>query len=76
MLGGREQRQLARRRNAQQVETEDRPQRTLARRQRRTSTGSVTTAPRRSESRFSSPVRSASCPRRPASRRVRFSESS
>ncbi len=47
MLGGREQRQLARRRNASTVETEDRPQRSLARRQRRVATGSSTAAPRK-----------------------------
>jgi len=47
MLGGREQRQLARRRHATTVETEDRPQRSLARRQRRTTTGSSTAAPRK-----------------------------
>jgi translation initiation factor IF-2 len=47
MLGGREQRQLARRRNATQVETEDRPQRSLARRQRRVATGTSTAAPRK-----------------------------
>jgi translation initiation factor IF-2 len=47
MLGGREQRQLARRRNAQTVETEDRPQRSLARRQRRSVASSTTTAPRK-----------------------------
>ncbi|HJQ79743.1 MAG TPA: translation initiation factor IF-2 [Lacipirellulaceae bacterium] len=47
MLGGREQRQLARRRNATQVDTEDRPHRSLHRRQRRVVTGSTTTAPRK-----------------------------
>jgi translation initiation factor IF-2 len=47
MLGGREQRQLARRRNAQLLDTEDRPQRSLARRQRRTTSGTTTTAPRK-----------------------------
>jgi translation initiation factor IF-2 len=48
MLGGREQRQLARRRNATPTDTEDRPQRSLARRQRRTtSTGASTAAPRK-----------------------------
>jgi translation initiation factor IF-2 len=47
MLGGREQRQLARRRNATQVETEDRPQRSLQRRQRRVATGTSTAAPRK-----------------------------
>lgn len=46
MLGGREQRQLARRRNAQVQESEDRPQRSLARRQRRPAVG-VATAPRK-----------------------------
>jgi translation initiation factor IF-2 len=44
MLGGREQRQLARRRNAKRVETEERPQRG-ARRLRRT--GATTAAPRK-----------------------------
>jgi translation initiation factor IF-2 len=48
MLGGREQRQLARRRQAQVTDTEDRPQRLLGRRQRRTvSTGTSTAAPRK-----------------------------
>jgi translation initiation factor IF-2 len=47
MLGGREQRQLARRRNATTVETEDRPQRSLHRRQRRVATGASTSAPRK-----------------------------
>jgi translation initiation factor IF-2 len=47
MLGGREQRQLARRRNATTVETEDRPHRSLHRRQRRVATGSSTAAPRK-----------------------------
>jgi translation initiation factor IF-2 len=47
MLGGREQRQLARRRNAQRADTEDRPQRSLARRQRRMATGTSTAAPRK-----------------------------
>ena len=47
MLGGREQRQLARRRQAQQVDTEDRPHRALTRRQRRVATGSSTAAPRK-----------------------------
>jgi translation initiation factor IF-2 len=49
MLGGREQRQLARRRQATQVgDAEDRPQRTLTRRQRRSSpTGMSTAAPRK-----------------------------
>ncbi|MEX0612946.1 MAG: translation initiation factor IF-2 N-terminal domain-containing protein, partial [Pirellulales bacterium] len=47
MLGGREQRQLARRRHAQTTETEDRPQRSLARRQRRATTGTSTAAPRK-----------------------------
>ena len=46
MLGGREQRQLARRRSAT-VETEDRPHRSLARRQRRVATGASTAAPRK-----------------------------
>jgi translation initiation factor IF-2 len=49
MLGGREQRQLARRRNAQMVDTEDRPQRSLARRQRRTISGGTSTAAPRKE---------------------------
>ncbi len=47
MLGGREQRQLARRRTAQVSDSEDRPQRSLARRQRRVSTGASTAAPRK-----------------------------
>lgn len=48
MLGGREQRQLARRRNVTSVDTEDRPQRSLGRRQRRSvSTGASTAAPRK-----------------------------
>lgn len=48
MLGGREQRQLARRRNAQVATDDDRPQRPLARRQRRTvNTGASTAAPRK-----------------------------
>ncbi len=47
MLGGREQRQLARRRSVQTVDGEERPQRSLARRQRRTSAGASTAAPRR-----------------------------
>jgi translation initiation factor IF-2 len=47
MLGGREQRQLARRRNATSVDTEDRPQRSLHRRQRRVVTVTGTTAPRK-----------------------------
>ena len=47
MLGGREQRQLARRRTPTSVDTEDRPQR-LGRRQRRpVSTGASTAAPRK-----------------------------
>jgi translation initiation factor IF-2 len=47
LLGGREQRQLARRRQAQSVDAEDRPQRSLARRQRRIATGASTAAPRK-----------------------------
>jgi translation initiation factor IF-2 len=47
LLGGREQRQLARRRHAQSTDSEDRPQRSLARRQRRTSSGASTAAPRK-----------------------------
>jgi translation initiation factor IF-2 len=48
MLGGREQRQLARRRQAQLVDSDDRPQRLLGRRQRRSiPTGSSTAAPRK-----------------------------
>ena len=47
MLGGREQRQLARRRQAQQLDVEDRPNRGLARRQRRVATGASTAAPRK-----------------------------
>jgi translation initiation factor IF-2 len=48
MLGGREQRQLARRRNVTSVDTEERPQRSLGRRQRRSvSTGASTAAPRK-----------------------------
>ena len=47
MLGGREQRQLARRRTAQVTDAEDRPHRGLARRQRRTITGASTAAPRK-----------------------------
>jgi translation initiation factor IF-2 len=47
MLGGREQRQLQRRRAAQQLDSEDRPQRMLARRQRRAGAGVATTAPRK-----------------------------
>jgi len=46
LLGGREQRQLARRRQAQLLEAEDRPQRTISRRPRRT-TGTGTAAPRK-----------------------------
>ncbi|MCI0332984.1 MAG: translation initiation factor IF-2 [Planctomycetes bacterium] len=47
MLGGREQRQLARRRSSQLTDSEDRPQRALARRHRRSSTGTSTAAPRK-----------------------------
>jgi translation initiation factor IF-2 len=48
MLGGREQRQLARRRTAPTIDGEDRPQRSIGRRQRRTvSTGASTAAPRK-----------------------------
>jgi translation initiation factor IF-2 len=49
MLGGREQRQLARRRTAQVSDGDEptRPQRSLARRQRRTSSGTSTAAPRK-----------------------------
>src|SRR4051812_24822236 len=47
MLGGREQRQLARRRTVVGTETEDRPSRPFARRQRRVSTGASTAAPRK-----------------------------
>jgi translation initiation factor IF-2 len=48
MLGGREQRQLARRRSTQLTDGEDRPQRSLGRRQqRRSSTGTSTAAPRK-----------------------------
>jgi translation initiation factor IF-2 len=45
MLGGREQRQLQRRRNARRTDADDRPQRTIARRLRRT--GAVSSAPRK-----------------------------
>jgi translation initiation factor IF-2 len=47
MLGGREQRQLARRRNAQVVDTEDRPHRSLRRQRRPIATGASTAAPRK-----------------------------
>jgi translation initiation factor IF-2 len=48
MLGGREQRQLARRRSVTTVDSEDRPQRALGRRPRRhVSTGASTAAPRK-----------------------------
>jgi translation initiation factor IF-2 len=47
MLGGREQRQLLRRRNAKTIDTEDRPQRSLGRRPRRTATSTGTSAPRK-----------------------------
>jgi translation initiation factor IF-2 len=49
MLGGREQRQLARRRNAVSTDSDETtaPQRRLARRQRRVSTGASTAAPRK-----------------------------
>jgi translation initiation factor IF-2 len=47
MLGGREQRQLQRRRNAQQVDAEDQPRRALSRKPRRSSGGVATTAPRK-----------------------------
>src|SRR3954454_689390 len=46
MLGGREQRQLARRRTVG-TESDDRPSRPFARRQRRVSTGASTAAPRK-----------------------------
>lgn len=45
MLGGREQRQAQRRRNAKSVDGDDQPQRTINRRLRRT--GAVTSAPRK-----------------------------
>jgi translation initiation factor IF-2 len=48
MLGGREQRQLARRRTTQIADGEERPQRSFrSRQQRRTSTGASTAAPRK-----------------------------
>jgi translation initiation factor IF-2 len=48
MLGGREQRQLARRRTTQLTDGEDRPQRSFrSRQQRRTSSGASTAAPRK-----------------------------
>jgi translation initiation factor IF-2 len=47
MLGGREQRQLQRRRNAQTVDSEDTPRRSLSRKQRRPAAGVATTAPRK-----------------------------
>ncbi len=48
MLGGREQRQLARRRTVTTGDAEDRPQRSIGRRQRRVvSTGASTAAPRK-----------------------------
>ncbi len=47
MLGGREQRQLARRRRAQTVDTEDRPHRSLRRQRRPIATGASTAAPRK-----------------------------
>ncbi len=48
MLGGREQRQLARRRSPATSDSEDRPQRAFGRRQRRpVSTGANTAAPRK-----------------------------
>jgi translation initiation factor IF-2 len=47
MLGGREQRQLARRRSAQTTDGEEQPRRSLVRRQKRTATGTSTAAPRK-----------------------------
>jgi translation initiation factor IF-2 len=48
MLGGREQRQLARRRSVTTIDGEERPQRSLARRQKRhVPTGASTAAPRK-----------------------------
>ncbi len=47
MLGGREQRQLARRRNATVTDAEDRPHRSLRRQRRSIPTGSSTAAPRK-----------------------------
>src|SRR5262245_7743830 len=48
MLGGREQRQLARRRTAPTIDGEERPQRSIGRRQRRiVGTGASTAAPRK-----------------------------
>ncbi len=47
LLGGREQRQLARRRSATPADGEEAPQRRLARRQRRVASGTSTAAPRK-----------------------------
>jgi translation initiation factor IF-2 len=47
MLGGREQRQLARRRTAVSTDAEEAPQRRLGRKPRRVSTGASTAAPRK-----------------------------
>lgn len=47
MLGGREQRQLARRRHAVSTDAEESPQRRLGRKPRRVSTGASTAAPRK-----------------------------
>ncbi len=47
MLGGREQRQLARRRNVKSIDGDDQPMRSGTRRQRRSTTSVATTAPRK-----------------------------